>query len=499
MIPAASRTLLFVFLSMVSMWAQTLTPKEARLANATDANELKAHVSFLASDALEGRDTPSPGLDVAAEYIAAQFRRFGLQTLDNGTYFQYAPFATVRQPMDGFELTLEGDGKTLRLDKGKATMTSASALQLQGLDVVRVSITEANTLPAKESIAGKAVLLQPATARTRAMLEKRQALLSMGAKVVVTTGPSFSGVRLRAEDTNAHATSPLVTVSDASWSELIANTADGATLYKLSGNIPAPVETKVTLRNVIGVLPGSDPVLKDTYVLLSAHYDHVGTAAQMPGDNIFNGANDDASGVATVLELARVLSEQQERPKRTLVFAMWFGEEKGLLGSRYYVKHPAFPVVKTVANLNFEHMGRTDDSEGPKVSKLTASGFDFSDVGDVLSRAGTDTGVEVWKHPENSDAFFGRSDNQALADAGVPAHTICVAWLFPDYHRPGDHWDKIDYDNMAKVTGTLAVAAWRVGENDAAPRWHESNPKTARYVEAWKRLTSAGTHAGSQE
>jgi Zn-dependent M28 family amino/carboxypeptidase len=166
----------------------------------------------------------------------------------------------------------------------------------------------------------------------------------------------------------------------------------------------------------------------------------------------------------------------------------FFGEEKGLLGSRFYGRHPLVPLAKTVAQLNLEQVGRTDDSEGPQVGTVAVTGFDYTDVGAILSQAGELEGVKVYKHPRNSDAYFGRSDNQALADVGVPAHTLSVAYEFPDYHAVGDEWQKVDYDNMAKVDRAVAAALLLIADDPQEPKWNESNPKTARYVEAWKKL-----------
>ncbi len=159
-----------------------------------------------------------------------------------------------------------------------------------------------------------------------------------------------------------------------------------------------------------------------------------------------------------MVEIASALAALRERPKRSIVFMTVFGEEKGLLGSRYYGRHPIFPIEQTVADVNLEQVGRTDDSEGPQVATACMTGIDFSDVGVVFQAAGKAEGIKVYKHPRNSDAYFGRSDNQALADLGVPAHTLAVAFAFPDYHGPGDHWDKIDYGNMAKVDRMVARA-----------------------------------------
>jgi len=247
----------------------------------------------------------------------------------------------------------------------------------------------------------------------------------------------------------------------------------------------APVEQRVRLRNVAGLLPGSDPKLRETYVLVTAHYDHVGVRAG-EGDTIYNGANDNGSGTAAVIELASALSTLRPRPRRSILFMTFFGEEKGLLGSRHYGRHPLVPVERTVAQINLEQVGRTDDSEGPMISAASLTGYDYTDVGATLSASAAALGVTVTKHPRNSDAYFGRSDNQALADLGVPALTLSVAFNFPDYHGVGDHWEKIDYANMEKVVRAVGAGVLAIANEAREPRWNEANPRTARYVKAWR-------------
>jgi Peptidase family M28 len=322
------------------------------------AESLRGHLSFVASDALEGRNTPSRGLDVAAEYIAAQFRRAGLEPAgEAGGYFQTTTW-------------------------GEAVASAGS--------------------------------------------RRRQ---------------------------------------------------------------PTAEEAAQKVRNVAGLLRGSDAALKDTYVIVSAHYDHVGVRPDAGGeDKIFNGANDDGSGTVSVVELASALASLKQRPKRSILFVAFFGEEKGLVGSRYYGRRPLVPLEKTIAQLNLEHLGRTDDTEGPQVGTVTMTGFDYTDLGATLERAGAATGVKPYKHARNSDAFFGRSDNQALADLGIPAHTLCTAFTFPDYHGAGDHWEKIDYDNMARVVRTVGLTLLLVADNPQAPKWDDKNPNAAKYVEAWRKL-----------
>jgi hypothetical protein len=327
--------------------AAPVDPSTAPLLERISASSMRGNLSFLASDALEGRGTPSRGLDIAAEYIAAQFRRAGLEPLGDDGYFQTADWTQI--------------------DPKRAKTPAAAA--------------------------------------------------------------------------------------------------------------SAPVK----VRNVVGILRGVDPVLKDSYILVTAHYDHLGVK-EGAGDQIYNGANDDGSGTVSVIELANTFAANGVKPKRSIVFMTVFGEEHGLVGSRYYGAHPLVPIAKTVAGINLEQVGRTDDSEGPQKLAFAVTGFDFSDIGTTLQRAGDATGVRVTKHPVNSDKYFAHSDNQALADQGIPAHTVSVAYAFPDYHKPADHWDKIDYENMAAVDRTVALAIWQIANNPRTPQWNAANPKAATYL-----------------
>ncbi len=221
--------------------------------------------------------------------------------------------------------------------------------------------------------------------------------------------------------------------------------------------------------------------------MLTAHYDHLGTRSTGE-DRIYNGANDDGSGTVSVIEIASALATLEPRPRRSILFVTFFGEELGLFGSRYYGRHPLVPLEKTIADLNLEQVGRTDASNGPQVGTATLTGFDFSSLPQIVADAGRLTGVRIYKDNQESDPYFSRSDNQALADVGVPAHTLGVAFEFPDYHRVSDEWDKIDYANMARVDDTVAIALLRLASDAAPPKWNESNPAAKRYAEAAQRL-----------
>ena len=279
---------------------------------------------------------------------------------------------------------------------------------------------------------------------------------------------------------------PNATVYEPKLAALFDTLPVGPTQATASIHYAAPTRRAVRLRNVAGLLRGSDPALKETCVMVTAHYDHLGIRGPEGTDRIFNGANDDGSGTVSVVEIASALASLKERPGRSLLFVTFFGEEKGLLGSRYYGRNPIFPVDKTVADVNLEQVGRTDDKEGARVGAAAMTGFGYSDVSKVFEASGEAEGIKVVKHPRNSDLFFGRSDNQALADLGVPAHTLCVAFDFPGYHAADDHWDKVDYANMAKVDRMVARALLTIADDPEEPKWDESNPRAARYLKAWK-------------
>jgi Peptidase family M28 len=378
--------------------------------------------------------------------------------------------------------------------------------------VVKVSFKDASTLDAlqSESVAGKALITEmpdlrgltppdrTEAVRLQAEFLNRIATLKPALVLLIDrNNPVGSGgasgrlidpeARPSPVPANASPVLPIVTVHAPNVVAIFDALPDGAGLLKISVDMPPLVEREVRLRNVAGLLRGSDPLLKETYVMLTAHYDHVGMRAGT-GDTIFNGANDDGSGTVSVMEIASALASLNPRPKRSIVFMTVFGEEKGLLGSRYYGRHPLFPIAKTVADVNLEQVGRTDSTEGPQINNASMTGFDFSDLGTIFQKAGEQTGIAVYKHERNSDSYFGRSDNQALADQGVPAHTLCVAFDYPDYHGVGDHADKVDYVNMAKVDRMVALGLVMIANNPEEPKWNEGNPRTARYVTAWKAI-----------
>ena len=510
---AFTLTMVLLLTSYGGPFAQESKPNqdiEAALAKIS-ANSLRGHLSFIASDMLEGRDTPSRGLDIAAEYIAAQFRRAGLEPVGDDGYFQTANWLVAARDADLFELKLSDGSQTINLAANQVSVTSDATMNLGSAGLYKIDFKDSTALAGltADSIQGKAIITElpdvrgADRARGGELMQAQNAFLGklsdLKAAMIVSvdranaTGSGISSNRLIDPENRQAGNRPgagptllTVTVHGQKATQFYDSLKPGSGTASLSLKLPAVIEKPVKVRNVIGVLRGSDPVLKDTYVLVTGHYDHLGMRATGEGDRIYNGANDDGSGTVSVVELASALSTLKVRPKRSLVFMTVFGEEKGLRGSRYYGKHPIFPIEKTVADVNLEQVGRTDSTEGPQIANASMTGFDFTDVGPIFQAAGKLTGINVYKHDKNSDAYFGRSDNQALADQGVPAHTICVAFDYPDYHGLGDHWEKVDYDNMEKVDRMVGLGLWMIANNPKEPKWNEANTKTERYVKAWK-------------
>jgi hypothetical protein len=467
------KKVLWLALAAAAALAQT-APTVRQIARRLTANDLKADVSFLASDALEGRGTPSKGLDIAVEYIAAQFRRAGLEAAGDDGYFQTAAFNSIRPNPEGLELTLDIDGNKIRVDRMFMSVPATKAVDLDN-EPMFVSPDGTGANPHNKPVLVNGVALHPP-----GNLNDFNPPL-----VIFAAYPTGGAAPWRSSDFLQPASEPLDLWPMASvWDPAVLSAlAAGATDVKITAHIPAQVVEPVRLRNVVGVLRGSDPALKETCLVLSAHYDHLGMRAD-GDDRIFNGADDDASGVAAVIETAVALAALPARPKRSIVFAAFFGEEVGEIGSRYYVRYPVFPAAKTIADVNLEQLGRTDDSEGPRIGQFNLTGFDYTTMAPMFRQAAEDAGIHAVKDEKNSDAYFSRSDNATFANAGIPSTTVSVAYMFPDYHAVGDEWPKLDYDNMAKVGRAIALAAFRLADSAEAPHWNSDNPKTARYIKA---------------
>ncbi len=483
------------------------------------AAQLRGDLSFLASDALQGRFTPSPGLEVAAEFIASKFRAAGLEPGGTEDYFQIAHMVERRMPKPNgaLTITLQTNDKPSAVVAGTMAgvqipassyviSQSAKGADVSGAFVVLFSSPDLDALK-KMELTGKAILIEEpdfhalpqdkAIAAYGQMRAFNQAAAASKAALEIVVRRSKSRPsppsRLISAEEAERASVPMVIVTG---SEILPILKEPKPAFA-SINIPAPEDQKVTVKNVTGILRGSDPQLKSTCVLLTAHYDHIGTLDTAKGlsspstkatdDHIYNGANDDGSGTVSVLEIAQALARLKVHPKRSLVFMTFFGEERGELGSKFYGEHPVFPIDKTVADINLEQVGRTDSTTGKQINTASLTGYDYSSVTKFLEEAGRETGIKVYKDPEASDAYFTRSDNDALAEQGVPAHSLTVAFDYPDYHGLGDEWNKVDYDNMARVDRMIGLGLLHIANSARAPEWNAANPKTQPFRDAQKR------------
>ncbi|MDH5234658.1 MAG: M20/M25/M40 family metallo-hydrolase [Gemmatimonadota bacterium] len=227
-----------------------------------------------------------------------------------------------------------------------------------------------------------------------------------------------------------------------------------------------PASQRRTVVNVVGLLRGSDAGLRDEYVIVGAHYDHIGTnaARAVDGDSIFNGADDDASGVVAMLETARQL-RAEGAPRRSVIFVAFVGEENGMTGTRWYLKSPVRPLASTVADIQIEMIARPDSLAGG-TGKAWLTGYERSTLGEMLAAAG----VPVIQDPRPAQNFFRRSDNFPFAQAGIPAHTISSFGGHSDYHQPSDEVGTVDFAHFAAVINATARAV-RIAADGPRPEW----------------------------
>ncbi len=480
----------------------SLSDEGRRALEAVSADGLRGHLSFLAADALGGRVNGSPGLDVAAEYVASRLRAAGLEPIGDDGYFQTAPGLVALPRVEGFRFSLSTPDGVVEIPPEEFQMTTVEAVSVADLEIVKVP---AGTSPGLGSIGGRAVLTEveemPSGAGrrdayvarqrwTRELLAARPALVVAVDRGLASPAGYFDTPMLVEPPSPSRPPGRVVTTSSAGLARLYAGLPVGRPVGRLTLNVAEPRRQPISLRNVAGLLRGSDPALSGTYVLVSAHYDGTGPRPGAAGpDRIWNGANDDGSGTATVVELAAAFARLRPRPRRSIVFLAFFGEEKGLLGSAHYAAHPLVPLEKTVADVNLEHLGRTDSTERSKAGTASLTGYDYSDLPAIFEAAGRATGIEVYKDARRSDPFFAGSDNYSLANVGVVAHTVCVVFEdFADYHGAGDEWPKIDFANMERTARMVGAAVLMIADAAQEPRWRPDVEEAAPYRAAWQRL-----------
>jgi len=480
------RTALGVIALGIGLWAGAptagprITPGEQAALDHISASSLRGALSFLASDALEGRDTPSRGLDIAAEYIASKFRAAGLDP-----FFQTAQ--VIRATAVPQQLAITDGGRTVTAGPGEMRARAERTVELADAQLYKVDL--AAPLPHDAGVFdGKVVLFEFGPGQWSAVERLWPVLMSSGAAAVVVVGER--GRALIESDMfvpGAERPVPVVSVVDDSVKEFCRAMKTGSAA-RISLRILTSSRTVATAKNVIAILRGADPELRGTCVVLSAHYDHLGVKRTTRGELVFNGANDDGSGTVSVLEVAAALASMPQPPRRSIVFVTFFGEEEGLYGSAYFARHLPCPLAQTIADINLEQLGRPNTDHGEMRNSLTFVGQGYTTLAAGFASAAEATGVTIAAHPALGDEFFSRSDNFSLAERGIPAQTIAIPANFAEYHAVGDTWEKIDYANLARLDGMIALGLIRLADDSQPPQWNAGNPAVGEYREEWRRM-----------
>jgi hypothetical protein len=468
------------FTLALSVWllfaANALTPAQvrkrapARTSAAILERNIRAELSFLASDAMQGRGSGTNYERVAAEYIGSQFRQFGLEGGGDANASGTKSFVQ-RVPLESAKFT---EPPTLRVTSGSNIhmWQYGRDFLVSFLRAPRVSgelqVIEPSQTPAK----GAFVLVKFGDNVDQQQRQDviRKARAAQAAGVVMLE--SDAGRKLReAGDAKLPALPGRIANDASSDSQFAAITLKKDAIDTL---LELPAGAKVELSgatekgdtgstwNAVGVLRGSDP--NGETIMLSAHLDHLGVNEALSGDKIFNGADDDASGSVAVMEMARVLAAGP-RPRRTIYFICFGSEERGGYGARYFIANSPVPLEKIVADFNFEMLGRPDAKVAPGTLWLT--GYERSTLGPELVRQGA--ALVADPHPEQN--FFQRSDNYTLAVRGVVAHTVSSFGLHTDYHRPSDDVSKIDFPFMTRSLNSLVRPIQWLSNTRFRPEW----------------------------
>ncbi len=433
---------------------------------------IRAHMEFLASDAMRGRGSGTTDELLAATYVAAQLRAYGIAPAgDDGTFVQRVVLEQPRltgPPRLMFTKpgTANGDETTMWTYGKQFVARHVTQTHFSG--PLRV-VTSDDDLP----LAGSIVLvLDSERRRVRARIAS---LASAGAIAAIEVASAEEAGRFQ-ERSEKLPTLPAriegrIAAMEDNFSVLDVSAEAAKTLEDLPANTvlsfasPFTSEKKYTW-NAVGVLRGGSLTLRDSAVLLSAHLDHLGIGKPVNGDDVYNGADDDASGTTTVLELARILGAGV-RPRRTVIFALFGSEETGGQGSTYFREHPPLPLHFIAANLEFEMLGRADPAVSSDAVWLT--GWERSNLGPMLAARG----AKLVRDPHPEQNFFARSDNYVLAKKGVVAQTVSSYGLHADYHQPSDDIAHIDFAHMDAAIGSLIrPISWLVNSS-FTPTWNE--------------------------
>ena len=456
------------------------------------ALESEAHITFLASDEMRGRDTGSPEIEIAANYISAQLRIFGARPVQgDSNYFQQvrlekiipATSASLTVGSDIFKLKddlLYINGGTAALDGemifiGYGSSGDFEKTDVKGKIVVGLAGTNATTnavqaLLSDSPAKGKVAASHGAAALIEIMLLPGlpwQSLVNfLSAERMVTEKNQKSIPHLYMKKTEVASITSFMESKKASGK------------LDVEANATRPIAAK----NVAGVIAGNDPVLKNEWIVISAHYDHVGVKKNASPDSIFNGARDNAIGTVALLQAAKFFGKNP--PKRSILFLAVTGEEKGLLGSEWYSNHPLIPLNQTVFNYNCDGAGYNDKTIATQID------FNRTTADAQLKKACQSFGLELKGDPAPEQNLYERSDNLNFAVKGVPAVDLAPGVktfdkeLFKYYHQPADEVSSLDMIYIEKFHRSFVYGAYLIANAKERPTWVKGD----KFEEAGKKL-----------
>jgi Peptidase family M28/PA domain len=512
------KKLIYSLLAMASLQAaQAQTDDLSQYAGSITKEDLKKHLSILASDEYEGRETGKKGQKMAAEYLVKQFKALGLgaPVVGNAANPHLQSFELIEKKWG--EVTMMAGGKKLEFLKDFYTfenlvttaeeqvifagygIESDNYSDMKGLDVKGKYVVVVRGEPKDKKglslVSKTAVDSDKATIATKLKLMKEKGakgvvFISDNDEKFVSDANRFRPYIARpslvlkkydevSDDLPFLFTSPtnaaqILGVSAGKMKKAIEKIAKKGqtTAGSMSGKIQITanrIKTTVTSENVLGFMEGSD--LKEEILVVTAHYDHIGIV----DGQINNGADDDGSGTSTVLEIAEAFSKAKaegKKPRRSILFMLVAGEEKGLLGSEFYSDNPVFPLKNTITNLNIDMVGRVDkDHEGkPNYVYLIGTDMLSSELHQLSEETGKKYAPEVlldykYNSKDDPNRFYYRSDHYNFAKHGIPV-IFYFNGTHEDYHQPGDDVEKINFDKMEKIGRLVFATAWQLANRD---------------------------------
>lgn len=487
--------------------AAGITPAEA--AATITPEDMRARIATIADDSMAGRDTPSEGLDETAQWIADQYAAFGLEPAgEDGTFFQRYPFPLRALDTTGVHFGTMKDGENAMLAYGKDFFAAAAApfedAAMGHGSLVWVGRLKDGSWPPVEAVRGQVMVVSLPGAYDRewrnASDQARRSAQGLGAQaLVIVLGEDFPEIAFERlaelagepsrslvdpDEIPAFYVRPAVAAAvfarvGVDLGALLAEPVESLTVPGVEAHFSADavVVEDATAPNVLAMLRGSDPELADTYVVFSAHMDHVGVGtANAAGDSIYNGADDDASGTSALVEMAQAFSLLDEAPRRSLVFLNVSGEEKGLLGSRWFSEHPTVPIDRVVANVNMDMIARN------AADSIVVIGQQYSSLGPLVQRVAAEhpeLGLTVSEDLWPEERFFFRSDHFHFARLEIPA-LFFFAGVHEDYHQPSDELDTLDLDKAARVARLAFWTAHAIADSPEAPTWTEQGLQDVR-------------------